>query len=113
MQSSTLPDLLPADVGLVGESSGLHGGKGFQEERVGTPKLQMALRESQLAHRERPNVLEGHRFVTMDSFVFRTHLSGAVVEPPRRINQNRPVLCRQGFQEILHFFLRRFPEKLI
>src|SRR5207248_11692923 len=86
--AAVFADLVPADIGLVGEAPRPHDRETLGQERVGTPKIQMRRGRREFVDWQRHDLVECHRSISRQTLVLRGHLSSAIGKPPRWIGKN-------------------------
>ena len=89
--AAVFADLVPDDIGLVGEAPRLHRGETIREESIRHPQVEMGSFLGDVAHGERQDLLDRHGGVAPQAFMLGGHLPGAVLKPPGRIGEN----CRE------------------
>ena len=97
VRAAVLADLVPDDVGLVVEPPGAQDLEPLGQECVRHPEIAMRAVLQVRGHRQRADLVQFHRRIASEAFVFGRDLAGAVDEPPGRIGQNgaEPVIAEE------------------
>jgi hypothetical protein len=88
VRAAVLADLVPDDVGLVGEAPRLHHGEAIGQHRVGAPQIKVRRRCRYLRNRERADLAELHGAIARQTLVLRSYLPGLVGELPGRVGKD-------------------------
>src|SRR5262249_23000118 len=99
VRAAVLADLVPDEVRLVGEPPALHRGQGLGEQGVGTPEIEVALRQGEVADRQGGDFPTAPRRGAAQATVLGGHLAGAVQESPGRVDEDGAVAAGQAGEE--------------
>ena len=89
VRTAVAADLVPHEIGLVGEPPLLHHEQAVCEQGVRHPQVKMRVAGQALRDRQPGDLLRGHGVVPGEPSVLGRHLAGSVQETPRRVGQHR------------------------
>ena len=100
IRAAIFPDLVPDEVRFVLEPPSFHDFKALQDKGVRDPEIEVTLWQDELRDRQLKNLIVGHRSISQEALMLRSHLPRAVHKPPRRIGQYRRVLVFAESEEV-------------
>ena len=89
IRSRILANLVPDEIGLVGEPSPPHRLQTIWQERVRYPEIKMCGRCGKLPYRQHKNVIDAHARVAKEPLVLRGYFPRAIMKSPGWISHDR------------------------